>query len=436
MTKEMGFAATGMLRHFMSVVRQLARDEEAHLMITCYLDSQDYSSLTDPKTLTQERIALRKSLTEFAWDRNVHFVFSAAAVCESVPLSPNSTHLAELKADLLSDLCGTNALLSFDRLLKAEVYALSTRSGATSSMLDTGGNWFPEIGKTEHSPESPWEYMRRLAELDLMGPGMSRQQRQAAAKKGIKNGKPRGGLKHHLNNQNVGLLADQLIAQMPMRPEHAEMMVRWSLGRASEEEFNEALIGSLRDPRWMMKWFSSKHSMSSPIAEIIRKPGRELGAAMRKLAEISVRWAALLESNNLGSDPTGRGGEIALRWTAMEEDQLVSLVYRAAANYGLTPSGVCAQDVDQFCPGVSTAIRSLFSSVWANVDGGRKEEPSDSQPVDALHAMYAPYVDVFRADRFMAPHIQKQVARHGTTVVPKLSQLPDVLKAKLALGKD
>jgi hypothetical protein len=38
--------------------------------------------------------------------------------------------------------------------------------------------------------------------------------------------------------------------------------------------------------------------------------------------------------------------------------------------------------------------------------------------------MYAPYVDVFRADRYMAPHIRKQVERRGVLVVSRLEDIP------------
>ncbi|MGE3432628.1 MAG: hypothetical protein AB7I22_16625 [Ramlibacter sp.] len=403
-------------------------------MITCYLDSQDYSSLTDPQKLTPELIALKRSLFEMADSGKVQFVFSAAAVCESVALTPEANFLAELKADFLSELCGRNALVSFDRLLKLEVTSLAARVGPPQSMLDLSGTWFPDFTDSDSVSESPWVRMRSLAEADLKKIGMSRQQRRALVRHSIKNDKPRGSFKQHIEQQSTSSLAAELVKQMPMLPEYAEMMVRWGLGQAGEEEFNRALMNSLRDPRWMMKWFSSQKAVASPVADIVRKPGRELGAVMRQLVEISVRWAGLMESIDPNSDPVGRNGEMSRKWTEMEEGQLVSLAERAAAGYQIPlVGGVSAADVDKFCPGISSCIRSLFSSVWTNIGGGRKEQPSDSQPVDALHAMYAPYVDVFRADRFMSPHIQKQVERHRTLVVSRLPQLISGLNTKLAL---
>lgn len=211
-------------------------------MITCYLDSQDYSTLTDTKTLTADRIQVREALLSFAQERKVQFVFSAAAVCEAVAVSPEATHLAELKAELLGDLCGANALVSFDRLIHAEVVALAEQRDPPHDMLDPYGNWFPEIPIVE-TCETPWQKMRQLVEDELDAKGLSRQERRAAVRKLIKNGKPRSAFKSQLEKQNPSTFAGEIIKQYPMKAEYADMMARYSLGRATEKEFTEALLG-------------------------------------------------------------------------------------------------------------------------------------------------------------------------------------------------
>lgn len=400
-------------------------------MITCYLDSQDYSALTDSKLTAPDRLKIREALLHFARSKQVRFAFSAAAVCEAVALTPDAARLAESKAELLSDLCGSNALISFDRLVVAEVDALARRSGRPLDMFDPRGRWFPDI-PVDPGPQEHWKKMRSLAEEEMGAMGLSRQQRRAKARALIKNGKPRSGLKTYLDGQDPMAFAAELLKQYPMRADYAEVMGRYALGRATEAEFTDALMNSLSDPRWMMKWFTTQHSISSPIADMVRRPGRELGQAMRSLADISKRWAVTLRNAGLDNDPTGKNGEIAVRWQEMEERQLVDLTQRVADAEGVALGSYTAADVEVHCPGIAAGVKSLYSSVWANVGGGRKEEASDSQPVDALHAFYAPYVRVFRADRFMAPHIQKQVKRAGTIVVPRLSQLLDTLKEQLA----
>lgn len=399
-------------------------------MITCYLDSQDYSTLTDPRTLTADHIEVRAALIKLARERNIQFVFSAAAVSEAVAVSPDASHLAELRAELLSDLCGTNALISLGRLWHAEVAALAERRDPPLDMLDPSGNWFTEIPVAEIR-NNPWQGMRELAEDDLATRGLSRPHRRAEVRKLIKNGKPRGAFKSCMDMQNPGALAGEFAKQYPMKPEYAEMMARYNLGRATEREFAEALAGSLRDPHLMMKWFTTNHAMSSPVADIIRKPGRELGEIMRKLADDSIQWASSLREAEMDSDPTGRRGEVTCRWMERVGRQLVSIVQDIADRHNIILGTITPEDVDKYCPGISATVRALHSSVWDNVTGARKEKPSDSQPVDAIHAMYAPYVRVFRSDRFMGPHIQRQVSRHGTIVVPRLTHLVDLLEKEV-----
>lgn len=399
-------------------------------MITCYLDSQDYSSLTDPKLDTPDRREIKNALLYLKRSMQVRFAFSAAAVSESIALTPDATYLSELKAELLSELCGSNALVSFDRLVVAETNALARKSDEPMDMLDPHGRWFPEI-PIDVKPKQPWEMVRELVEEEMKVIGLSRQQRRAKSKLLIKNGKPRLALSAHLDRQDPKAFAAELLKNYPMRPEYAKVMGMYALGRATEKDFSEALMNSLTDPRWMMKWFTTQHGLSSPIADIVRKPGRELGQAMRSLAEASSLWAEALRNIDLDVEPTGKNGEIRLRWLEMEERQLIAITQSVASANGIELGKFNVRDVGTFCPGIATGVRSLYSSIWANVGEGRREEPSDSQPVDALHAFYAPYVKVFRADRFMAPHIQKQVKAVGTVVVPRLSQLVETLKKLL-----
>ena len=79
-------------------------------MITCYLDSQDYSALTDPRLNDLSRSKIKDVLLHLARTRQVRFAFSAAAISESIALTADVTHLAELKAEFLSELCGSNSI--------------------------------------------------------------------------------------------------------------------------------------------------------------------------------------------------------------------------------------------------------------------------------------------------------------------------------------
>lgn len=396
-------------------------------MITCYLDSQDYSTLTDPKTLSDEKIEVRQALKALAKQGHVKFLFSSTALSEIVALTPNAAKLAELRGELLSELCGNNALVSLDRLIEAEVSALIANKPPPTSMIDPNGNWFPDLGDID-STDTPWQLVRQRAERDFGELGMSRQQRRAASRKIVKNGLPRGEFKAQLASQNSTAFATTLQQKYPMKPDHAEVLARYFLGRADKVEFTEALKASLRDPKWMMKWFTETHSMSSGIADIVRAPARDMAEGLHKLIKLLTDRALVLLQDGSEVNPTSKHGELSRYWEAMPARMLVRQVEEYATKRKLSIEIFSGSDVDHHCPGMSATVRALCSSVWENVTGARKELPSNSQPVDAMHAMYAPYVNVFRADRYMAPHIEKQVRKHGTVVVSRLTQLVDVLK--------
>lgn len=393
-------------------------------MITCYLDSQDYSILTDPKASDTAHGKTRQALLELSHSGRVVFAFSVITVSEAVSLTPQASHLAELKADFLGDLCNSNALLSLDRLVETEVTALTSQSGKPPTMFDSEGRWFP-LMPVDTSPSIGMSQPLQISDEDINTLGLSRFQKRAASRKLIKRGKPRATLKAQLDRQDSLAIACELIKQYPMRPEDAGVVSEYMLGRASEADFNAALSGSLKDPRFMMKWFTTQHAMSSSISEIVRQPGRELGELMRTLVDISLSLANSFLA-------IGREGEISRMWSQTQDGQLIGVASQVAQKMNISKTlNATAQEVDVHAPGLSACVRSLYSSVWDNVHGNRRELPSNSQPVDALHACYAPYVDVFRADRYMAPHIQRQVERHGTVVVPRLSQLVEVLESQL-----
>ncbi len=405
-------------------------------MITCYLDSQDYSTLTDPKRQSDAIAQTRTTLLALSTQQQVRFVFSAAAVSEATPLDPTCSFLGEFRGELLSELCGVNALMSFDRLLNVEIAALATRRcrPLPSEALDLSGEWFPSFPHPENPSHtlSLWEEMQARADDELKSLGYSRLQRRTKLKKLFKHGQPVPALAEQMKSSTRDRVIEELIRHYPMKPEHAGVLARYGLGLASEQEFDQALRASLRDPRFMMKWFATDHALASPIADMVRKPGQELGNILRTLSSEMKQWAEeFIATDDDLPLPTAKHGKITQQWREMEERTLVRLVTRMAEARLITVGAITAEDVDLYCPGLSTTVRSIYSSVWDNVGGSRKEQPSDSQPVDAMHAMYAPYVTVFRADSFMAPHIQRQVKRHGTIVEPKLHRLPSILADQL-----
>ncbi|MEO6023719.1 MAG: hypothetical protein ABIP64_11495 [Burkholderiales bacterium] len=119
------------------------------------------------------------------------------------------------------------------------------------------------------------------------------------------------------------------------------------------------------------------------------------------------------------------------KWCTWQDEMLLRIARRMSGEFSNGSSTQLAIEViDKYCPGLSVGIRTLHTAWWTTTTRTPRQ-PKLSDFPDALHAIYAPYVDIFRADSFMAPHIEKHAARYGTTVVAKLLNLPDVIDAAL-----
>ena len=92
-----------------------------------YLDSCDYSALSKPQ-LTESEAQHLATLKALKLSGKVLFVFSGAHISEMSPLDQQYSTAAVERTSLMVELCGRNTLISFDRLMKAELSRLVARS--------------------------------------------------------------------------------------------------------------------------------------------------------------------------------------------------------------------------------------------------------------------------------------------------------------------
>src|SRR4051812_36908609 len=113
--------------------------------ITVCLDNNDYSYLSDPRRQSAQRDELKNTLLGFAKLPRVRFAYSGSHLSEMAPLEVGYAPAAVARADLLGALCGRNAFISMDRVLRYELgRALGIHSGAWT-VLSADGSWFPDI---------------------------------------------------------------------------------------------------------------------------------------------------------------------------------------------------------------------------------------------------------------------------------------------------
>jgi hypothetical protein len=397
-------------------------------MITVYLDSQDYSALSEPQ-LRPDLEHVKNALLSMSALGEVRFVFSAVVVSEAAPTGSHAVDYAMRRGDILAQLCGRNALICPTDLVQSEVRALAKHQTLPRAHVDQTEDWFPRVEFED--PTSLVDAVRELFNADPAVGAMTRPQRREAERKLFKSGRLRPGVSNAIHAGAAESYVQALLGKLPMDPAQADVFRRYALGQAGRDEATEAMRVSLRDPNRLMRWFVANPEMAAPLADMVREPGRTLGSAMRSLVALAAQLKAS-DSEVLSNEilPSIAPLTDKVAWENWVSGHVESAVRGIALKGGVRLEGaIPANELALYCPGIDATVRCMLSSVWDNVGGARRQLPSDSQFPDAMHAMYAPYIDVFRADSYMAPHIRMQVERHGTQVVAKLRDLPGVLES-------
>jgi hypothetical protein len=214
-----------------------------------------------------------------------------------------------------------------------------------------------------------------------------------------------------------------------MRKQDAEVIMRYLVGTATAKQADQAFLESLRDPRWMIRWFHEHHHRLGPVGEWVRGPALKVTEKLKDLAKIAAEaheHERLTGKNPLTDQLTPKG------WQQGQNELLLNVANDVASALFTHANPITdAQLVDNFCPGIAMCMRVMHSSL-RNAVSKVPREPTSNDFVDAVHSMYAPYVDIFRGDRYMSPIIATHAAKYGTKVVAKLEDVPASIEWVLA----
>jgi hypothetical protein len=396
--------------------------------IKLYLDSSDYSTLSDHRRATPDHQDLLAHLRLWTAAGRVQCYFSATHLSEMAPLESTFADSAEQRADLLSELCARRALVGADVLLTAEFRSAYGLSGGTPCVYSETGDWFPGGSDDVFNLEQPNldEQFDAVVSAEIEKMQLDRRARRKALRKAEQARKSAYRMVRE-NSRTASL--GELLTMYPMREEDMRVIARYIAHDATRSEAQAAFLHNLRDPRWMMRWFRRSHAKLSPFLSWVRGPSRDMQETLRTLAS----EAADLRSR-IGKSLNIRVVEEALssaEWAKRQDDMLATIAQRVSSKLLDMPTErLPVSRIDAACPGFSTAIRSLHSAAWT-ATSSTPRAPKASDFPDAMHALYAPYVDVFRADSFMAPYIAR-FCPAGTVVVPKLLGLKPTLERLLA----
>lgn len=392
-----------------------------------YLDNNDYSLMSDPRRSTSEIAETLEQLRAWVRDGTVICYFTGGLLSEMAPVGSGVSPQAERRWDLLLELCGRNALISHDRLYEYEIRLALTGDRLPQSVYSHEADWFP--GGVD-------EFLRSfdlLAQIkDHIAEGKpDRAERRRREREFFKKGTIKPSVRAGMIGRARRLSDADMLGELPIKAEHWRTLARFFLGDVPYGEARAALVESLSDPRWMLQWFSTRDDARCAFTEWMRGPARTLMPFLEAMYASAQDIRAL--DRNAGTKLASE--LLAIRaWESQQDRALLNLVSRFATELlKLDCDALTVDLVNRHCLGLSTGVRAFHSAVRMSTT----ETPRDVSKLrndlpDALHAMYAPYVDFFRADGFMAPHVGAAVKRHGScVVVPKLSELLPAIKARL-----
>lgn len=379
--------------------------------IKIFLDSSDYSNFANPK-LRDQYGEVYETLLKYVGEGLVECYYSVSMLSEISPVKEIHAAWSKDRAEILARLCGSNALIFINDLFKKELAAAHGVSSEITSVHSNEGKWYP------------FDIINSCANdfLDLKiqavgGPNPNRLQRRLA--------------KRQLKSKSQIVKIVTALEEFGIKPTHRAKITEFISGEGELSDVKDAIAASFSDPTWMMNWFS-RHSGEESFADCFRSPARNVAASFAPLVDLSYSMIELDKTHqtNLADQVVS-----AAAWRKQQENALVKV-----AN-GIGPEllgegfpELSLERIREACPGLACAIYSMISSARESMaqkamknDPRKPPEPNDF--LDAIHAAYAPYVDIFRADGFMANHIKRSLDSEKTVVVPKLTQLIPAINA-------
>lgn len=397
--------------------------------LSVFLDNSDYSDLSNPRLVDTYGDTL-KLLQRHAASGLVSFYFSGAMLSEVSPLPGSNVSGAMERARVLAQLCGRNALISYDKVLRHELARLIGIPAPIASVYSDAGEWFPDtvptlVDEMRVSLADVLEKNTREVELPAE---LNREQRRAA-KRRMQSSQGKAEFMALARQVAQSATTDELSSRLPIKPEYAKAVADYCVGGGSRDAAVAALKACFVDPTWMMGWFAKHPDDGNHFSEWVREPARKAHVVFEEFRQLAESLRSRLLPDQADSFPV----LLPSSWGK----QVDSILERVAAAgclkfLNVTDAHPKAQEIISACPGLSISVLS-YLSVWRDpILFSRGKSPKQSAFVDSLHSMYAPYVDVFRSDQGMSHHARALLQGSGTEVVSTLRQLPEVIARRIA----
>ena len=400
--------------------------------VQVYLDSQDYSKLSDSMDDPTHRLhALFTKLLGHAEAGEVEFRYSAAHVIEIAHLERQHLDFAMKRARCIEALGRKKCLRFWLEAWRTECGNVVAGHPATDSITNDDACWHPDVSEVATELRQTMLNSFREALLDA---SVNRQQRRKLQRTLFAGGYLSDAGVDALMKGRKGLvttLSDEFPFAGDIDAEN--LMLRFAKGHASPSEVVDAMSVALRDLSTFVGWTYEERDKERKLVVWLRQWGAKL-----------VDIIETLRSNLV---------EIAERYPNTEIDKKIydAAIQNPARNFRTSfirkfrkeaqslPKNMRGSNSDWqqledseigTLPALDAYILSVVEHVRRSLMMPRKLKASDA--ADLVHLCYLPYVDLFRADGDTSQTGAVVAKRFGARIIQKLNALPQEIDRALA----
>lgn len=403
-------------------------------MLTVYLDSSDYSVMSDPDNLPAQEIRTR--LEKYSARGIARFPFSAIHMIECAHLDVASRPMALRRATLIHNFAEERC---FPWWLDTAFLECTDRAKAvdlTPIDFDSGSSWrwLPDMSALADSFKKAM--IDGLKEM-LVEQNLPRQQRRQMFSRTFRRGKV-SPLVIAFLRRNRSELLKALEKQFPLTTRFYEedLILRFAAGEVSSKTIAAEFEKGMSDPINFVGWIYDRHDKDRKMTGWLRKHGGRLVELVedvrRQFIELQSLPGAKLQrayiSRQLENMLEQKRREVRQRLLMTifheNEQQLKrNRIYKTSwisnvidSQFGAIPS------LDSY---IEALINYFRNSVVASKHP-QKLKRSDAG--DIFHMCYMARADIFRCD-VATSRIATKVAKHyGVKVINKLSMLPEAIE--------
>jgi hypothetical protein len=380
-----------------------------------YLDTNDFSDLSEPESRLKEADkVILEALRKARSSGRATFFISPIHISEAVHASETHKEDAVRRATLMRELGGENFLrfpvdickIELARIFAGEEHARCSIEEITSKPNEWFGTAIPTEGLTDRRKEvseaienalqglNRKDRRRRRSELDLKKKS-SHTIIRSLFKEGLRNSPP--------NNIPVSLM-------------NPDLALDWYLGTATDTEFRSHSVQLLSDPYLLFKHFVDELGHREQLYNIVR----DQGLKWSELIEIGMsQMAPILAEAKKRNTPVDLRSTISQITSGAFWQKVVGSLAEADLAHLSEREIIEAKEKS---PSTSVFIHAVLESVFvrlqstqARVAGGNLQpaQVKISDYADFMHAIYAPYFDVFRCDTRFGAVLRSHPATRG-----------------------